>query len=82
MFNRIKAALAASVAGARNLAIAGAVALTSLVASNPASAQIGFDPADVTAIVDEATTFITTVGLAVLVMLMVAKGIRWARKAG
>jgi hypothetical protein len=49
-----------------------------------ASAQsaITFDPAPVLDIVNQAQTFIVTIGLAVLSMLMVAKGIKWARKAG
>jgi len=59
------------------------VVLVGIGASSLASAQgITFDPAPVIAIVDSATTFVTTVGLAVLVFLMVAKGIKWARKAG
>lgn len=57
-----------------------------LLASASAFAQTGgavaFDPAPVLAIVDSAQDFIIAVGLAVLTMLMVAKGIKWARRAG
>lgn len=75
------------VSGARSFGSRVALALlASLSIVGAASAQdtaaVDFDPAPVLAIVTSATTFITTVGLAVLVMLMVAKGIKWARKAG
>ena len=60
------------------------VASIGLVGSSLALADdaVNFDTAPVLAIVTSATTFITTIGLAVLVMLMIAKGIKWARKAG
>lgn len=66
--------------GAALLAVGG----TALVAPGLALAQadVEFDPAPVLAIVTEASAFIIAVGLAVLTLLMVAKGIRWARKAG
>ena len=67
----------------RALAFAAVVALGSVLSPPQLShATIAFDTTDVLAIVDSATTFITTVGLAVLALLMVAKGIKWARKAG
>ena len=47
-----------------------------------AQATIDFDTTEVLGIVDEATAFIVAVGLAVLGILMVAKGVKWARKAG
>jgi hypothetical protein len=73
---------------ASQLALLALVAvMTSFGAVQSAFAQGGgaavtFDPAPVIAIVNEATTFVTTIGLAVLIFLMVAKGIKWARKAG
>lgn len=63
----------------------GALALASVVAltvSAPASADVVFDTTEILGIVTSATAFITAVGLAVLAMLMIAKGIKWARKAG
>lgn len=44
--------------------------------------DLTFDPAPILAIVTSATTFVTTVGIAVLQFVMIAKGIKWARKAG
>ena len=64
---------------------AGAAVGTSLVVYAPAFAagtDVTFDPAEALSIVDSAKTFIITVGLAVLTLVMVAKGIKWARKAG
>jgi hypothetical protein len=58
------------------------VAFTGLAFAQGGGAAVTFDPAPVIAIVDQATTFVTTIGLAVLIFLMVAKGIKWARKAG
>lgn len=46
------------------------------------SAPVTFDPADTLAIVDSAVDFITAVGMAVLGLIMLAKGIRWVRRAG
>lgn len=82
MFNRVRSIAAGLVARSNALAIAGVVGLVSLFSAGTASAQVVFDSTEVIAIVDSATTFITTVGLAVLIMLMVAKGVKWARKAG
>lgn len=64
-----------------NFAAVASAVLFSL-SSVPAFAQVTFDTTEVIGIVDSATAFITTVGLAVLGLLMVAKGIKWARKAG
>lgn len=61
------------------------VALAVLLAPGLAAAQgaaVDFDTAPVLAIVSDAQDFIVTIGLAVLTMLMVAKGIKWARRAG
>lgn len=71
----------------KSLAVSAAVLPASLMFVGPAFAQgsgsgLSFDSAEVLAIVTSATVFITTVGLAVLGLLMVAKGIKWARKAG
>lgn len=69
-------------------AVVGGAALVALsVGSVPAFAQgpapaVTFDPAPILAIVTDAQAFIVTIGLAVLTLIMVAKGIRWARKAG
>lgn len=41
-----------------------------------------FDPTETLAMVSDAKSFITTVGLAVLGLIMLAKGIKWVRKAG
>jgi len=60
----------------------GGVSVLSLLPVFAFATGVTFDTTDVLAIVDSATTFITTVGLAVLALLMVAKGIKWARKAG
>jgi len=58
--------------------------LSSLVAVQSASAQttVTFDPADTLAMVADAKAFIIAVGLAVLALIMLAKGIKWVRKAG
>lgn len=56
-----------------------------LLAPGLAMAQTGdveFDPAPALAIVASAKDFIVEIGIAVLVLIMVAKGIKWARKAG
>lgn len=62
------------------LAAVSAVGFASVVGSGLASAAI--DTTEALAAVDDASTFITTVGLAVLTMLFVLKGIKWARRAG
>lgn len=46
------------------------------------STPVTFDPASTLAIVDSAIAFITAVGMAVLGLIMLAKGIRWVRRAG
>lgn len=69
---------------ALSLAVVGAMA-SAVALPSAAFAQatgIDFDTTEVLGIVDDATAFIVTVGLAVLGLLMVAKGIKWARKAG
>ena len=60
------------------------VFLASFVSVQSAFAQTTptFDPTDTLAMVADAKSFITTVGLAVLALIMLAKGIRWVRKAG
>lgn len=66
------------------LAAVGSVG-TALVVPGVALAQtaaVEFDPAPVMEIVTNAQLFIVTIGLGVLILLMVAKGIKWARKAG
>lgn len=68
-------------------AVVGRVAAVLSVALVPALAFAQappptFDPAPTLAIVADAVDFITTVGLAVLGLIMIAKGIRWVRKAG
>jgi hypothetical protein len=63
-----------------SLAFVGGLAL--LGASGAHADAIAFDTTDILANVQAAVTFITTVGLAVLAMLFVAKGIKWVRKAG
>lgn len=67
--------------GARVGAAAAAVALVPSMALAQTT-DIGFDTAEVIGIVDEAKAFIITVGLAVLSLIMVAKGLRWGRRAG
>jgi len=62
------------------LATAGTVGVLSLPMI--ASATVTIDPTEVLATVAEAVAFITAVGLAVLSMTYVARGIKWARKAG
>ena len=57
-----------------------AVLASAAVVTSPVFAAI--DTTDAIAEVDNAKTFITAVGLAVLSMIFVAKGVRWARKAG
>jgi hypothetical protein len=64
----------------RFAAVATAAALLPSVAM--AQTGIDFDTTEVLGIVTDATTFIVAVGLAVLGLLMVAKGIKWVRKAG
>lgn len=60
---------------------AGLLAVTSAaLITSPAFAAI--DTTGALAQVDDATDFVTTVGLAVLGLIFVVKGIRWARKAG
>lgn len=60
-----------------------AMAAVSVVAPSTAFAQtVTFDPTDTLALVDDAIAFITAVGLAVLGLIMLAKGIKWVRKAG
>lgn len=68
-------------------AVVGRVAAVGAVALVPAlafaqAATPQFDPAPTLAIVADAVAFITAVGLAVLGLIMIAKGIRWVRKAG
>lgn len=46
------------------------------------STPVTFDPTSTLAIVDSAVAFISTVGIAVLGLIMLAKGIRWVRRAG
>lgn len=62
------------------------VALAAMLVPGLAAAQAGgtpdFDPAPILAIVTSAQEFIVAIGMAVLIMLMVAKGIKWARRAG
>jgi hypothetical protein len=64
----------------RTGAAIGAVLLVPSVAL--AQATPTFDPTDTIAMVNDAKSFITTVGLAVLALIMLAKGIKWVRKAG
>lgn len=60
-----------------------AIAAVSVIAPSAAFAQtVTFDPTDTLALVDDAIAFITAVGLAVLGLIMLAKGIKWVRKAG
>jgi len=70
----------------RSGALVGRVAAVGLMALVPAlafaQATPQFDPAPTLAIVADAVAFITAVGLAVLGLIMIAKGIRWVRKAG
>lgn len=63
------------------VAAVGAVVLVPALAFAQGPAPT-FDPAPTLAIVADAVDFITTVGLAVLGLIMIAKGIRWVRKAG
>lgn len=65
----------------RALGMVGAAMLVPSVALAQTT-PVEFDTAPVLAIVTEATTFIVAIGLAVLTLLMIAKGIKWARKAG
>lgn len=57
---------------------------TALVAGSiqPAAAALTLDPSTIIADIATVVTFISTVGLAVLGMVFVAKGIKWARRAG
>lgn len=69
----------------KSIALAACLAVVGSIAAAPAMAQtaaVEFDPAPVLGIVTQATTFVVAIGTAVLIFLMVAKGIRWARKAG
>lgn len=61
-------------------AVVGSVSLVPALAFAQATPVI--DPADTLALVADAKDFIIAVGLAVLGMIMVAKGIKWARRAG
>jgi hypothetical protein len=64
----------------RSVAAVSAVLLVPAVAL--AQTTPTFDPADTLAMVADAKSFITAVGLAVLSLVMLAKGIKWVRKAG
>lgn len=63
---------------------AGGLALVALVPgfALAQSAPVTFDPASTLAIVNSAVAFITAVGMAVLGLIMLAKGLRWVRRAG
>ena len=67
-------------------ATVGALTAASLVVSNAAFAAGGFSLAatqsEVLGYVATAVAFITAIGIAVLGLVMIAKAIRWARKAG
>lgn len=63
-------------------AIVGAVTAASLVPMLASAATLPLPTADVLAYVAACVAFITVVGGAVLGMIYLAKGIRWARKAG
>jgi len=85
----MKSLLKGGVSGLRMLSLAMALAVVSAIALPGAAfaqggggAAVTFDPAPILAIVDQATTFVVAIGTAVLLFLMVAKGIKWARKAG
>lgn len=78
MFDRVRSRFGAFV---------GRVAAVGTAAMVPALAfaqttTVEFDPADTLAIVAEASDFITAVGLAVLGLIMLAKGLKWVRRAG
>lgn len=62
-------------------AVVGAL-VASFMVPGLALAQTGIDTTEALAAVADAKTFITTVGIAVLAMIFVAKGIKWARRAG
>lgn len=68
----------------RALVVGGAMLGTSLlpVLASAQDATVAFDPAPILAIVTSAQAFIVAIGMAVLTMLLVAKGIKWARRAG
>ena len=61
---------------------AGAVALVAAVPAFAAGSGVTFDTTEPLALVADAQAFIVTVGLSVLTLFLVAKGIKWARKAG
>lgn len=61
-------------------ALVGSVSLVPALAFAQSTPVI--DPTETLALVADAKDFIVAVGLAVLGMLMVAKGIKWARRAG
>lgn len=58
------------------------VALALVPAAAFAQTTPTIDPAPTLALVADAQAFIIAVGMAVLAMLMIAKGIKWARRAG
>jgi hypothetical protein len=78
MFDRVRSRFGAFVG---RVAAVGTVALVPAIAFAQAT-TVEFDPADTLAIVAEASDFITAVGLAVLGLIMLAKGLKWVRRAG
>lgn len=87
MFDAIKRGFAAVIAKAKALALAGAVGVASAASMVPSDAHAlagGLTAAQTNVLSYVALTiaFIVAVGGAVLGLIMVARAIKWARKAG
>lgn len=62
--------------------VVGTASALALIPSVALAQTVTLDPTDTLALVDEAVAFISAVGLAVLGLIMLAKGIKWVRRAG